>query len=210
MKGTDPFSARATDEELIRQGKAGDEPSITTLYYRYYKKRKLIGREVNPDVFPYLEEVHIFDAFEETFMTCLLSFEPRKGKFKTFFRKVYRNAIWDQYHDLCEEKRYVYPFSLDAEVESFADEGLCLRDIIPSGEIMDDPRELMNFKEAYSIVGETPTRKETGAKEAVELVLFQGYSISEASAILGYSRYQIRYFLQLYLKTARRALGEGM
>ena len=195
-----------TDEQLFFRGQQGDQTAISILYNRYYHQRSTLGMLASPDTYPLLDEADAFDAFEEAFLRVLSRYERRRSSFRTFFMACFTTSIADLHRKNKSEMLLLHAANLEDIVAEKHGEPLYLHDIIPSGEIKDDPRAFFEYAEVMEELQKLPKEITPLALKAAKLVIIEGYTVSDAVRLLKVKRTRLSYLIHMYQEWARKVL----
>ena len=194
-----------SDEELFKLGKANNQDATTILYNRYLTMRKGLARLNNPDAFSLLGDEYILDAFNEAFAKAFSLYTSGQNRFKTYFEAIYRNALFDQMRIKAKDE-YQHPYSLDAKLGEEGDELTCLHDIVPSGEVFDDPHAFIDFAETLQRLDALPPYLPEDCLDVAKRVIVEGYTRQEVALERKISLSRVCYLLRQYHAWARKVL----
>lgn len=195
-----------SDEELFKLGHEGNQDAITVLYNRFLTMRKGLARLINPNAYTTLDDYHILDALNDAFSRAYLQFRPEESKFRTFFESIYQNSLYDQMR-LVKKENAFNPYSFDMSFNGDDDDKTCLHDIVPSGEVSDDPHLFMNYLETLESLDSLPPSLPPESVEVARMVLIEGYTRDECAAKLKLSHSRVAYLLRKFHLWARKVLG---
>lgn len=191
------------DEELLLLFRMGDPKARDELSVRYFRYRKSHLRRACPEYYDVLDDI----AFNEVFFRCYLSaersFQLGNGRFFAFFELILGREVRREARKVFASRAEMAITSLDATRDG--EQGYFLHDIIPNGETMSDPRAFLSFAEALSELGKLPKGMK---KESVGIVrmLFDGYSLSEASKRLGIKQSNAKMMAYRFRKWAKKTM----
>ena len=191
------------DEELLLLFRMGDPKARDELSVRYFRYRKSHLRRACPEYYDVLDDI----AFNEVFFRCYLSaersFQLGNGRFFAFFELILGREVRREARKVFTSRAEMASTSLD--VTRDGEHGYFLHDIIPSGETMSDPKAFLCFAETLSELGKLPKGMK---KESVSIVrmLFDGYSLSEASKRLGIKQSNAKMMAYRFRKWAKKTM----
>lgn len=191
------------DEELLLLFRMGDRKARDELSVRYFRYRKSHLRRACPEYYDVLDDI----AFNEVFFRCYLSaersFQLGNGRFFAFFELILGREVRREARKVFVSRAEMAITSLDATRDG--EQGYFLHDIIPSGETMSDPKAFLCFAETLSELGKLPKGMK---KESVSIVrmLFDGYSLSEASKRLGIKQSNAKMMAYRFRKWAKKTM----
>ena len=212
---TIPKSTRhSSDETLFFRAKQGHELSYNALYQRYYPLRYSIASEAAPSLFPFCDDFIIHDAFTTAFFATFDAYKPGRAKFKTYFARVFGNAIIDEvrqtYGDcgLAVERGKLSLDKLLYNRVRMDESGLTLHDVIPDNDWRNDPVATLHYNEAMERYHHPPSYLSKKCHEIATKVQQEGYSTSGTARRMSMPRPKAKHLINRHNKWAKKALED--
>lgn len=191
------------DEELLLLFRMGDPKARDELSVRYFRYRKSHLRRACPEYSDVLDDIAFNEVFFRAYLSAERSFQLGNGRFFAFLELILGREVRREARKVFAARAEMPITSLDATKDG--EQGYFLHDIIPNGETMSDPRAFLSFAEALGELGKLPKGMK---KESVDIVrmLFDGYSLSEASERFGIKPANAKMMAYRFRKWARKTM----
>lgn len=191
------------DEELLLLFRMGDPKARDELSVRFFRYRKSHLRRACPEYYDVLDDITFNEVFFRAYLSAERSFQLGNGRFFAFLELILGREVRREVRKVFAARAEMPITSLDATREG--EHGYFLHDIIPSGETMSDPKAFLCFAETLSELGKLPKGMK---KESVSIVrmLFDGYSLSEASERFGIKPANAKMMAYRFRKWARKTM----
>ncbi len=138
----------ATDEELLYEGRSGDELAQRTLDMRYFQRNENSIRIVAPDLLRYYSLCDLASVAFQCYIDCLIHYKFGPSSFRSFYHLCLSHELSKVRRDIYDPRKRA--MSMDENTRNGQD--LTYHDVIPSNDIYDSPRKYVDyFEEVYEL-----------------------------------------------------------
>ncbi len=193
------------DESVLLRVRMGDEVARDVFVARYYAQRRRLCHAACSPIAAQFNDWDINDVFFHAYLNAETTYRFGRVPFRAYLIRCINSSATNLIKSYRSKSNNLFTHRLDDPINHHDDSEFTLSDVVTREGTLDDPKAFFNYAETLLKFMKLPRKINPKAVEIARLHL-AGYSVREASEILGLQQKKASYIYSTYLKWARSVL----